>query len=198
MTNKIFALIGPHASGKSILLKKLLAMGIHYIPQITTRSPGKLEGDREFFHFVSKDEFLQQDLIIKTSYRGDYYGLLKKEVLSSLQKYPISVLLIDPAGHRQLSRLIKDSFESIYLMSDYVALVERMLQRGHTNAEIKQHLEYSENNNEFDSWKIATHVVKNTASENQMLLQVLAIMGLAEKLPPNKLVQRLKPMDEKI
>ena len=153
-------------------VQRLIALGIHYIPGITTRPAKKMNGQQEIFRFVDKADFFQYDFIVKTTYKGNYYGLLKKDVLSSLQTYPISVVIVDPVGLKQLSRLIKGSFASIYLMCDYVSLVERMLRLGNTNDEIKHHLEYAENNNEFDSWKVATHVIKNTRDEESTPTQI--------------------------
>ena len=42
MTNKIFAFVGPHAAGKTMLVGQLMSMGINYIPTYTTRAPGKI------------------------------------------------------------------------------------------------------------------------------------------------------------
>lgn len=198
MSNKIYAIIGPHASGKSALVQRLVDLGIHYIPGITTRPLKQMSGLQEMFHFVDKADFFQYDCIVKTTYKGNYYGLLKKEVLSSLQTYPVSVVIVDPVGLKQLSRLIKGSFASIYLMCDYVSLVERMLRLGNTNDEIKHHLEYAENNNEFDSWKIATHVIKNTRDEDNTLMQALAIMGLTVVLPAEEMEALTMPTEDPV
>ena len=181
MANKIYALVGPHASGKSALVKRLINLGVHFIPGVTTRIPTKLDTQREIFRFVDKTDFFQYDFIVKTTYKGNYYGLLKKDVLNSLQAYPISVVIVDPVSLKQMSRLLKGSFESIYLMCDYVSLVERMLRLG---------------NNEFDSWKVATHVIKNTRSEECTLIQLLSIMGLTEMLPQEDMYEMTAPIED--
>lgn len=187
MTNKIYAFIGPHAAGKTTFLKKLLAMGVNYVPTYTTRQPGKFSSDRSVYRFIEKIDFFKRDFIVKTTYKGDYYGLVKKDVLDSLNDYPITVIIGDTSTIKQLAKLLKDSFESIYIMTDYVSLIERMLKLGHTNEEIKHHLEYAENNGEFESWKFATHVVKNVSTEEKAMSQILSIMGLTEILPEEKI-----------
>lgn len=68
-------------------------------------------------------------------------------------------------------------------MVDYVTLVDRMLHMNYSNEEIKYHLQYAENNKEFDNWKLTTHVIKNTGDLKQTLLQLLAIMNLLQPLP---------------
>ena len=187
MTNKIYAFIGPHAAGKTTFLKKLLAMGVNYVPTYTTRQPGKFSSDRSVYRFIEKIDFFKRDFIVKTTYKGDYYGLVKKDVLDSLNDYPITIIIGDTSTVKQLAKLLKDSFESIYLMTDYVSLIERMLKLGHTNEEIKHHLEYAENNGEFESWKFTTHVVKNVSTEDKAMNQILSIMGLTEILPEEKI-----------
>lgn len=195
MSNKIYAIVGPHASGKTTLVQRIMELGIHYIPGITTRPAKKISTRPDTFRVVDKADFFQYDCIVKTTYKGNYYGLLKKDVLDSLQTYPISVVIVDPVGLKQLSRLIKGSFASVYLMCDYVVLVERMLRLGHSNDEIKHHLEYAENNNEFDSWKIATHVIKNTRDEESALMQLLAIMGVTTLRPAEELDAMTAPIE---
>ena len=37
MANKIFAFVGPHASGKTTIITQLMSMGIHCIKTYTTR-----------------------------------------------------------------------------------------------------------------------------------------------------------------
>jgi len=186
MTKKIYALVGPHASGKTMLIKQLIAMGLHYIPTYTTRQPDKIDGDTTIFRFVNKLDFFKYDFIIKVTYKGDYYGILKQDVLGALQKYPISLMILDTNGIKQLSRLLKHSLETVYIMCDYVTLVERMLHMGHSNTDIKHHLEYAENNGEFDNWKITTHVIKNITDPQVALRQLLSILDLTTILPPDK------------
>ena len=106
-----------------------------------------------------------------------------------MQEHKISLVMLEANGVKQLARLLKENFETIFLMVDYVTLVERMIRLGHKNSEIKYHLEYAENNSEFDNWKDATHVVKirNVANPGTAFDQILAIMGLMRLLPPEKL-----------
>lgn len=193
MTNKIYALVGPHASGKTALIGKLMQLGIHYIPLYTTRMQGKIDSDARFYRFVSKAEFFKQEFVVHVTYKGDYYGVLKKDVLSALQEHKISLLMLESNGVKQLARLLKENVETIFLMVDYVTLVERMIRLGHKNNDIKYHLEYAENNSEFDNWKDAAHVVKikSATDPGAAFDQILAIMGLMRILPPEKLKEHL-------
>ena len=61
--------------------------------------------------------------------------------------------------------------------------MERLLRVGCSNDEINYFMEYAENNKEFDKWRVADYVVKNTASPRTALEQILAIMGLVTLVP---------------
>ena len=182
MKNKLFALVGPHASGKSAIVKELMKAGVNYIPLYTTRSPDAYAhnpvGAATMYRFIDKNEFLKQDFLVKITYKSEYYGMMKQEILGALQNHPCSVVISDAQGIKQLSKLLKESFESIYIMVDYVTLVERMLRMKHTNDEIKYHIEYAESNGEFDTWKLSNHVVKNIISFETTMRQIFAILGL--------------------
>lgn len=186
MTNMIYALVGPHASGKSTLISQLMSMGIHFIKTYTTNeflAHSKNTKQAKLFNIVTREEFEALDLLVQYSYKGEYYGILKNDILDSLKEYSTSVLLLEANGLKQLNKLIKKNLATIFLMVDYVTLVDRMLHMNYSNEEIKYHLQYAENNKEFDNWKITTHVIKNTGDLKDTLLQLLAIMNLLQPLP---------------
>ncbi len=184
MKNKVYALIGPHASGKSTIALELMRFGVHYIPLYTTRLPESCVRDpmesARLFRFLPKEEFAKQDFLVKSTYKSEYYGLMKKDILDALQTHGASVVLIDPQSIKRLSTLLKENVEFICIMADYITLVERMLRMRYTNNEIKYHIEYAENNGEFDTWKYATHIVKNILTLDRAMNQILAILGLTQ------------------
>lgn len=183
MNNKIYALIGPHASGKSTLIGKLMDMGITYIPVHTTRNPTPMDKDSRTTNFLSKSAFLKEDWIVKVTYKGDYYGILKRDMLNTLKNHKVSVCMLDINGMKQVRKLLNNNLETVFLMVDYVTLVDRMLRMGHSNTDMKYHLEYAETNGEFDNWKNTNHVIKNTGDVNKGLSQLLSIMGLTVSAP---------------
>ena len=183
MSNKIFALIGPHSAGKSTLLTKLMDMGIAYIPTYTTRNPTPQDMNSRTINFISKSGFFKDEWIVKVTYKGEYYGILKRDMLNALKDHKISVCMLDINGVKQVKKFLNQNLETIFLMVDYVTLVDRMLRKGYNNTDMKYHLEYAENNGEFDNWKISNHVVKNTGSVEKGLAQILAIMGLSVTAP---------------
>lgn len=187
MTSKIYALIGPHASGKSTLISRLIEMGVHYIPVYTTRAPMEFDKNRTTTKFLSQSDFLKQDWIVKVTYKGDYYGLLKNDVLNALKTEKISVTMLTINGVKQVSKLLTNNLETVFIMVDYVTLIDRMLKMGHNNVDMKYHLEYAENNGEFDNWKNTNYVIKNIKDPEKSLDQLMAIMGLIGKTQVTKI-----------
>lgn len=190
MTNKIFAFVGPHGSGKTMLIGQLIAMGIHYVPTYTTRPKTAVDSNELFYRFVSKEDFFKMEFIVHVTYKGHYYGLRKKDVLGTLKTHKVSAVMLDASGVKQLAKILRGNFESIFLMVDYVTLVDRMIRMGYKNDEIKYHLEYAESNNEFDNWKVCDHVIKNIHTPNTALNQAMAIMGLM-RLPKVAMLRKL-------
>ena len=189
MENKIYALMGAQAAGKSTLALELKNMGIHFIPVYTTRvfntqKPARHSVNREELYItVSREEFNRLDLVVEFTHKGEAYGYKKDDILNSLRDHVISVMILEITGLKPLSKLIKKKLATIFLMVDYVTLVDRMLRLGYNNEEIKYHLQYAENNKEFDLWKICTHIIRNTCEKEIALIQLLAIMGLTMPVP---------------
>lgn len=198
MSNMIYALVGPHAAGKATLASQLISMGIHFIPTYTTyQFPSRGRGQQKsksaaLYHTVSREEFNHLDLVVQFTHKGDFYGIRKKDILDAIEEHQMSVMILENTGIKQLSKLIKNKLCTIYLMVDYVTLIDRMLHQGYTNDEIKYHLQYAENNKEFDSWKVATQVIKNTTTLPIAMSQLLAIMGLSTIISQEQLNQLIK------
>lgn len=178
--NKVYAFLGPHASGKSTMISQLMSMGIHYIPTITTRYfDDRYAYKRKLYRTVKPEEFAAERFIVNAAYQGSSYGLRKDDVLQSYQTHRVSMMLMmDPAGIKQVAKFINQDLVTIYLMIDDVIFIDRLLRGGSSNDEIKYFMEYAEKNHEFDHWKDVDFVVKNTASPRVALEQILAIMGL--------------------
>lgn len=178
MTSKIFALIGPRGSGKSLLASMLIANQVHFIPHYTTHRLTKGTPLKDFCHHVDRWDFPKEDFVVRITRQGEYYGTRKDDVLDALEHHKRSVMLLDPAGIPQLSRVIKGSLSTIFLMVDYFTIISRLLRMGYSSDEMKYQLQYAETNREFDNWKLTDYVVKNTREPKEALIQIMAIMGM--------------------
>ena len=194
MANKVYAFLGPHASGKSTMVSQLMSMGVHYVPTVTTKYfDDRYAYKRKLYQTVKPNDFAKEKFIIQADYQGNKYGLRKSEVLESYQKHKISIMIMrDLEGIKQLSKFINQDLITISLMIDDVVFVDRMLRAGCTNDEIKYFVEYADQNNEFDSYKVTDFVVKNTSTARAALEQILAIMGLVTLVPQKEFDQLIK------
>ena len=183
--NKVYALLGSHASGKSSMISQLVSMGLHYIPTVTTKYfDDRYAYKRNLFQTVKPDAYAQEKLIVNSQYQGSSFGIRKSDVLESYQQHQISIMLMMNAdGIKQLSKFINKDLVTIFLMINEEIFIERMLRAGCSNDEIKYFVEYADTNKEFDQWKDVNFVIKNTASPRVALEQILAIMGLVTLIP---------------
>lgn len=177
--NKVFAIVGPPASGKTSLVKQLLKKyGIPALISHTTRPPKKGEQHGVDYYYVEKQAFTSMHFVERATYSDHYYGLSKDEVLKKVNLYPVSVVDIDMAGFEQLKKLLGERLESIYLLVDKDTVLSRCLLLGDSQDEIRQRIEYAENNGEFNNWQNADYVVKNNGAIETTLRQILAVMDL--------------------
>lgn len=183
--NKVYALLGSHASGKSSMISQLVSMGLHYIPTVTTKYfDDRYAYKRKLFQTLKPDAYAAEKLIINSQYQGSSFGVRRTDVLDSYQEHKVSIMLMmNSDGIKQLSKFINQDLVTIFLMINEEVFIERMLRAGCSNDEIKYFVEYSDANKEFDQWKDVNFVVKNTASPRVALEQILAIMGLVTLIP---------------
>lgn len=198
MESKIYALMGAQGAGKATMATQLQAMGIHFIPVYTTQQFSSHKRTRynisrdTLYKTVTSEEFSQLDFVVQFTHKGESYGYRKDDILNSLRDHTISVIILEITGLKPMSKLIKKKMETIFLMVDYVTLVDRLLRMGYTNDEIKYHLQYAENNKEFDIWKSCSHIIRNTCDKSTALIQLMAIMGLTQPIPQEQFNELIK------
>jgi guanylate kinase len=90
--NKVYAIIGPPASGKTSIVKALAEFGVPTLISHTTRAPKAGEKNGADYYFVKKEAFSGMSFVEKSSYADNLYGLTKEEVLNKIKAYPVSVL----------------------------------------------------------------------------------------------------------
>lgn len=177
--HKVYAIIGPPASGKSSIVKSLYDQ--YEIPALvshTTRAPKAGERQGIDYYFTDKTEFTQTAFLEKVNYSGAYYGLSKEEVTNKVSSYPVSVVDVSLAGFEQLKRILGERVESIYVLVDKDTILNRYILQGADLEDIKKRLDYAELSGEFNNWQMADHVVKNTGTMANAVRQILAIMDL--------------------
>ena len=110
-----YIIVGPGASGKDYLQKKMIDLGYHPMKQYTTREIRENETGDEY-HFISKEEFDYMDdrakFISVNFYRIGWYGVSYDELVNS------DVAILSPANVKDVFTLfpeLRDRFTIIYL-----------------------------------------------------------------------------------
>ncbi|MDR1701454.1 MAG: guanylate kinase [Sporomusaceae bacterium] len=176
--NKIFAIIGPPASGKSSIAAQLRTKhNIYSLISHTTRPPEADEQEGVNYYFVEREKFSQLQFVERAIYAGHSYGLSKEEVLHKINSNKISIIDISMSGFAQLKKMLGERVESIYIMVDKDTIIKRYVEEWRDPAEINRRIEYAQAEGEFDNWQTADYVVKNCNSIDTAVRQVLAIMN---------------------
>ena len=121
-------LIGPSASGKTVIAKELAAKyNITKIVTYTTRAPRINEVNGIDYNFVSLEEFsslVEQGFFVETTYyNSNYYGTAKKDIKDD------KCVILDPNGLKAFLALNDERIVSIYLDCDEQVRYQRMIER---------------------------------------------------------------------
>lgn len=120
-------LIGKSGSGKSEIQKDLTEyLRYEKIITYTTRAPRNNEKDGVDYNFVSKQQFDSMDLVLKTYFNGNMYGVSRKELQNS--KY--GVIVVDEDGLYELKNEKYFNFISFYIKSSFFNRLYRCVKRG--------------------------------------------------------------------
>ena len=135
----MLVLVGPSASGKSAIVKKLVSdFNMQKFITCTTRSPRVGEVDKVDYYFMSKEEFdtryTNDEFIETVYYNGNHYGTLKSE--AAMDK----VVILEPNGLNNFIEKNIDLF-SVFLHTDEQKLKDRMLFRGDSMPDVLKRLE---------------------------------------------------------
>lgn len=188
MAGKLFVFMGPHASGKMSIVADLFHLGVNLVPIYTTAKKNVHDEKASIlYRYITKEEFNSHNFMLNISYQGEYYGVEKDDLFNAILMHKISATILDARATKTVKNIIKEHVETIFILSDYAHIVERMVKAGETKENIRYHLEYADINGEFTQYKIADHVVKNTFSYDKAFMQVLAIMNLLKKPPAHEL-----------
>ena len=128
MKNK-YIIVGPGASGKDWMLKKMVENGYRPMKQYTTREKRDNETGDEY-HFISEETFKDMDdkgkFISSNFYRIGWYAVSYDELVNS------DVAILSPANVRDVFNLypeLRDKFTVIYLDMPESLRRERLARR---------------------------------------------------------------------
>jgi guanylate kinase len=167
--HKVFCLIGPSGTGKSVLASKI---PLPEVVSYRTRAIRTGEVDGVNGHFITKEEFLakkDQNLwIAETEYSGEYYGITQGELVE-LEDSPM-VYVIDWEGvevfEKDISKIegySKDQIVRVFIHTPREDLETRMQRQGRDRAEIRARLDRADR--DYANRGKCDYVIHNTNGE---------------------------------
>ena len=170
---RLFVISGPSGAGKSTVCKKVrIDLDINLATSATTRSPREGEKDGREYYFLSVEEFEKKlennEFLEYANVHGNYYGTLRVEAESRLDRGENVILEIDVQGGIQ----IKEKFEKACLVffkapSEKV-LEERLRGRGTDTEEVIQ-LRLKNSLKEMEYEDGYDHVIVNNTVDSSVL-----------------------------
>lgn len=140
----MFIIEAPSGTGKSVVIKELLAQdeNLKFSVSVTTREKRKGEIDGVDYHYINDaqyDQFLEQDAFYEyvNSQYGSRYGTLRSEVDSFINVGKDVVFDVDWEGMRQIKSKAPNDIVSIYLLPPSIKELRRRLEgRGTDSREV--------------------------------------------------------------
>lgn len=132
-------LVGPSASGKTEVVKKLISdYGMKKLVTYTSRSMRVGEKNHVDYHFLERCEFekkITKGFFLEyVNYNGNYYGT-SYEGLD-----PDKVVILEPSGLKHYIREAKNLIKICYITCCKEKRKERMIKRGDDTESIKKRL----------------------------------------------------------
>jgi len=135
----LVVLSGPSGSGKTSIAREVCKrIGVDktmFSISSTTRPPREGEKDGVDYHFISKEEFLED---IEKGYflewaevHGNYYGTSRKPIEKAMKEGKIVFLDIDVQGFESIKKLYANILTSVFVTTkNKQVLIERLKNRG--------------------------------------------------------------------
>jgi guanylate kinase len=193
----LFVISAPSGAGKTTLVEALRQTpNLFYSVSCTTRAPRTGEIDGEDYQFLSDRNFRARveagDFLEHARVHADYYGTLRKPVVTNL-KSGVDVLIdIDTQGAAAIrdcdDPFIREALSDIFIMPpDYEELRRRLLKRGtETAAQIESRLATAAR--EMELWRSYRYTIISGSVEED--LQKFRKIMNAESYLSRRLVQK--------
>ena len=148
---KLIVLSGPSGCGKDTVLRKIRELDPSVAANVsfTTREPRPGEKDGVNYHFVTKEQFLENIengiMLEYNEYSGNYYGTSKRAIEELLEAGKTVVLTIDVNGGRNVKNEYPGAMLLFLMPPSVDELRKRIRKRGHMDAkDLKERMRIAE------------------------------------------------------
>lgn len=177
MSNILFCITGPSGSGKTSVMRSVMS---NELLSFTTRKKREGESEGIDYSFISYQDYMimlgRQELIEKTEYDGNYYGVSLHELHSKLSKGN-AFFICDNNGFNQIKERYKDVV-SIFLYADFADCFQNMIDRGDSLEKIGNRL--STYHNEVNNRGQYDYVVKNKRGSKELTEEIIELIVAIE------------------
>lgn len=182
----LIVISSPSGAGKTTITKKLVSTKKNIVlsVSVTTRKPRINEINKKDYFFVSKKKF--KELIKKKSFLeyarvfDNYYGTLKKNILTNIKQNKTTLLDIDWQGARQIKKKLAKYTVTIFILPPSIKeLKNRLLKRESNYQFIKKRM--SKAKKEIMHWQEYDYVVVNNNLKKCLKTIKLIIKSLSNK-----------------
>jgi len=137
----VLVLSGPSGAGKSSLINKIANdIGEYYFSiSTTTRAMREGEKDGVHYHFVSKEEFVQDmkedNFLEHAVVHGNYYGTSLKPVRKALSEGKLVIFDIDVQGNTAIKNRLGDITTSVFITPPSLSELKKRLENRSTDTQ---------------------------------------------------------------
>lgn len=142
MKGKIIILSAPSGTGKSSIIKHLMAtrpdLDLHFSISATSRAPREGEQDKREYYFLSKEQFrekIENNEFVEWEevYEGTYYGTLLSEIKSKVEAGHTVIMDVDVMGSLNIKKRFGDKALALFIMPPSIQELEMRLQNRGTD-----------------------------------------------------------------
>ena len=144
MAGKIIILSAPSGTGKSTIIRHLMAtrpdLDLHFSVSATSRNPRPGETDRKDYYFLSDDEFrkkIDNNEFVEWEevYKGTFYGTLYSEVKEKVEQGHTVIMDIDVKGSINVKKRFGDKALALFIMPPSIQELEMRLNNRGTDTQ---------------------------------------------------------------